>query len=40
MVKRVGQRITKAVEGYYAEKGISDKLAGYKWEYNLVMIRR
>ncbi len=36
MVKRVGQRITKAVEGYYAEKGISDKLAGYKWEYNLV----
>ncbi|MEI9809074.1 MAG: M48 family metallopeptidase [Bacteroidota bacterium] len=36
MVKRVGQRITKSVESYYAEKGISDKLAGYKWEYNLV----
>lgn len=36
MVKRVGQRITGAVEKYYAEKGISDKLAGYKWEYNLV----
>ena len=36
MVKRVGQRITKAVEVYYAEKGISDKLAGFKWEYNLV----
>jgi predicted Zn-dependent protease len=36
MVKRVGQRITKAVEAYYAEKGISDKLAGFKWEYNLV----
>ncbi|HEY6505630.1 MAG TPA: M48 family metallopeptidase [Chitinophagaceae bacterium] len=36
MVKRVGQRITKVVETYYAEKKKSDKLAGYKWEYNLV----
>lgn len=36
MVRRVGQRITKSVETYYAEKGISDKLKGFKWEYNLV----
>jgi predicted Zn-dependent protease len=36
MVRRVGQRITKAVEEYYAEKGMADKLAGFKWEYNLV----
>ncbi|MBL7733488.1 MAG: M48 family metallopeptidase [Chitinophagaceae bacterium] len=36
MVRRVGQRITKAVEDYYAEKGMSDKLTGFKWEYNLV----
>ncbi len=36
MVTRVGRRITKAVEDYYAENGISDKLSGYKWEYNLV----
>ena len=36
MVKRVGQRVTSAVQSYYAQKGISDKLAGYKWEYNLV----
>jgi predicted Zn-dependent protease len=36
MVRRVGQRITKAVETYYAEKGMTDKLAGFKWEYNLV----
>lgn len=36
MVRRVGQRITRAVEGYYAEKGWADKLAGFKWEYNLV----
>jgi predicted Zn-dependent protease len=36
MVRRVGQRITRAVESYYAQKGISDKLNGFKWEYNLV----
>lgn len=36
MVKRVGQRITKAVEEYYASKNMSDKLTGFKWEYNLV----
>ena len=36
MVKRVGQRIVRAVETYYAQNGISDKLNGYKWEYNLV----
>ena len=36
MVRRVGQRITKAVETYYAEKGMSGKLSGFKWEYNLV----
>lgn len=36
MVRRVGQRITNAVQTYYAEKGLSDKLAGFKWEYNLV----
>ncbi|MCY7311921.1 MAG: M48 family metallopeptidase, partial [Chitinophagaceae bacterium] len=36
MVKRVGNRIVKAVETYYADKGMSDKLAGFKWETNLV----
>ncbi len=36
MVRRVGLRITKAVEVYYAEKGLTDKLKGFKWEYNLV----
>ncbi|MEO7982788.1 MAG: M48 family metallopeptidase [Bacteroidota bacterium] len=36
MVKRVGQRITKAVTDYYAQKGISNELAGYNWQYNLV----
>jgi predicted Zn-dependent protease len=36
MVRRVGQRITKAVETYYAQNSISDKLSGFNWEYNLV----
>lgn len=36
MVNRVGQRITAAVQQYYAQKGISSQLDGYKWEYKLV----
>ena len=36
MVRRVGQRITKAVTDYYASIGKSSTLDGYKWEYNLV----
>ena len=36
MVRRVGQRIARAVETYYAQNGISEKLNGFKWEYNLV----
>lgn len=36
MVKRVGQRIVKAVETYYAEINKSAELTGYKWEVNLV----
>ena len=36
MVRRVGQRITKAVETYYSSIGQSDILNGYKWKYNLV----
>jgi predicted Zn-dependent protease len=36
MVKRVGDRIVRAVETYYADKGMSEKLTGFKWETNLV----
>ena len=36
MVKRVGKRISDAVERYAAENGISDRLQGYQWEFNLV----
>jgi len=36
MVKRVGIKIQKAVEQYLAQKGASDQLAGFAWEFNLI----
>jgi len=36
MVKRVGTRIEHAVESYMSSHNMSDQLAGYKWEFNLV----
>ncbi|HEV8285260.1 MAG TPA: M48 family metallopeptidase [Chitinophagaceae bacterium] len=36
MVTRVGDRIRRAVESYYASKGLSKELEGYHWEYHLV----
>jgi predicted Zn-dependent protease len=36
MVSRVGDRIRRAVESYYASKGLSNQLEGYHWEYHLV----
>lgn len=36
LVKRVGTNIQKAVEQYFAQKGMSDQLSGYQWETNLV----
>src|SRR4030095_11525818 len=36
MVRRVGQRITKSVQDYYASQGLSSELAGYNLEYNLI----
>ncbi len=36
MVKRVGERIQKAVEQYMASKGASAQLAGFNWEFNLI----
>jgi len=35
-VKSVGQKIQKAVETYFAQKGMSGDLKGYEWEFNLV----
>jgi predicted Zn-dependent protease len=36
MVGRVGDRIRRAVESYYASKGLSKELEGYHWEYHLI----
>ena len=36
MVRRVGQRVTRAVETYYQQKKLTSALAGYSWEYNLI----
>lgn len=36
MVVSVGRRIQEAVEEYFSERGISDLLEGYQWEFNLV----
>jgi predicted Zn-dependent protease len=36
MVQRVGRRIQDAVERYFAEHNMSDRLKGYSWEFNLV----
>ncbi len=35
-VKRVGARIQAAVERYFASSGMSSRLSGYQWEFNLV----
>jgi predicted Zn-dependent protease len=36
MVRRVGQRLTNAINQYYSQQGLQQELEGYKWEYNLV----
>ena len=36
MVKRVGGRIQRAVEQYMAQNNLSNQLAGYAWEFNLI----
>ena len=36
MVVRVGKRIQKAVETYFANEGLDGQLKNYSWEYNLI----
>ncbi len=36
MVKRIGARIQKSVETYFAQHNLSKELDGYQWEFNLV----
>ena len=35
-VKRVGARIQGAVERYFREQGMSSRLDGYQWDFNLI----
>lgn len=35
-VNQVGRRIKKAVERYFTERNMSDRLEGYEWEFNLI----
>lgn len=35
-VRHVGLRIQQAVEKYMADNGMAGRMAGYKWEFNLV----
>ena len=36
LVKKVGIKIQKAVEKFYADKGLSSQLEGFKWDFNVV----
>ncbi len=36
LVKKVGLKIQHAVESYFQQNNLSDELAGYNWEFNLV----
>jgi predicted Zn-dependent protease len=36
LVKNVGNKIQKAVEKFYADKGLSSQLDGFKWDFNVV----
>ena len=36
MVRRVGSRLVNAINTYYRQKGLSQELEGFQWEYNLV----
>ncbi len=36
LVKRVGAKTQAAVETYFTRQGMSERLAGYRWEFNLI----
>ncbi|GAB4469763.1 MAG: M48 family metallopeptidase [Thermoflexibacter sp.] len=40
MVRSVGTRIQRAVEAYMAEKGMSDRIQDFRWEFNVVEDRQ
>ncbi len=40
MVRGVGTRIQRAVEAYMAERGMSDRIENFRWEFNVVEDRQ
>jgi predicted Zn-dependent protease len=36
MVKRVGERIARATDQFFKEKGMEAEIGNYKWEFNLI----
>ena len=36
LVRKVGAKIQKSVEKYYADKGLSSQLEGFQWSFNVV----
>jgi len=36
LLQRVGGRVSSAVERYFAERGLADRLSGYAWEFRLI----
>lgn len=36
MIKKTGAKIQASVETFFREKGISEELNGYEWEFNLI----
>lgn len=36
IIKRVGERISKAVEQYMSEHNMSSAISGFEWEFNLI----
>ncbi len=39
LVRKVGVKIQKAVEDFMKEKGLSDRITGYAWEFNVVDVK-
>ena len=38
-VKRVGNRLAASITQYLNDKGLGDRVSGYKWEFNLVILK-
>jgi predicted Zn-dependent protease len=36
LIKKIGLKIQKSVEQYFAQKNLSNHLKGYSWEFNLI----